>query len=118
MDETFTMAPPPVRRNAGMAALRREKHAVDVHFHDPPPACRILVQDIAATADTDIVVEHIEPSPQRDGRGDHRIAVSCLGDIGFECVGNAARILNHGDRPLRQCDIAIHAENARARDCK
>ena len=41
-----------------------------------------------------------------------------MGDIGFESVGNAARIIDHGDRALRQRHIAIYAENARARDCQ
>ena len=93
---------------------RGHEHAVDIDLHDPAPILRGHIDDAAAAADADIVVEAIEPAEPRDRRVDHGAGLLFVGDVRDEGSGRAALRLNHRDGALGALAIEIDDENLRA----
>src|SRR5207247_6091835 len=79
----------------GDGVLGGQKHAVDVDGHQPAPVLFALVDDGAAAADADVVVEEVEAAEAVEGGLDHGGAVGGLGDVGLEGEGLAAAGLDH-----------------------
>jgi hypothetical protein len=112
IEDTLTIAPPPAgllhRRDR---VARDHEHAVDIDLHDPAPILRRDIDDTAAPADPDIVVEAGEPAKPRDRLGDHRACLSLVCHIGDERRGGAALRLDHRDSTRGTIEVEIDNEN-------
>jgi hypothetical protein len=90
---------------------RGHEHAIYVDLHDPAPVLRGHLDDAAAPADPDIVVEAVEPAELPDRGADHGAGLLFVGHIGNERRGRAALRLNHRDGALGSIAIEIDNEN-------
>ena len=74
---------------------RNEEHAVDIDLHDPAPIGDRGIDDAAAPADPDIVVEQVEPAEPGERLVDQRAALHLVDHVGDERRGGAALLGDH-----------------------
>ena len=87
--------------------LGEQEHRLDVDLHHPAIFLGLLVDDAAAAADADIVVEEVEPAPAVDRRIDQPLALGLLGDVAGMRRGRAALGLDHLHRALGELEVEI-----------
>src|SRR6185437_7387814 len=88
--------------------LGHKEHRLDVHLHHPPPTLRALIDDTAAAADPDIVVEQVHASEAVERRVDHGPALLFVGDISFERDSRAALGSDHRHGALGEFDLTVN----------
>src|ERR1700733_12830201 len=104
----LTIAPPrAVLIMAGMGGLESRKPGPPFALPPPPVFLGLLLDDAAAAADADIVVEEVEPAPALDGGLDQPLAFGLMGDIAGHGRGTAALGLDHCDRARGKPEIEI-----------
>jgi hypothetical protein len=59
----------------------KQEHGLDVDLHHAPVFPGLLVDDAAAAADANIVVEEVEPAPAVDGGLGQPFAIGFAGDV-------------------------------------
>ena len=85
----------------------KQEHGFDVDLHHAPIFLHLLIDDAAAAADADIVVEEVEPVPAVDGGLDQPFAFGLNGDVAGHSQGNATLGLDHFDRAPGKPTIEI-----------
>jgi hypothetical protein len=98
----------------GDRVARGQVHRLHIDLHEPAPGRWIRLEHAATRVDPDIVVEKIELPETLHGRGDHRLGLNLLGNIGGKGRGIAALLRDHRDRALGELDLAIHHQDAGA----
>ena len=99
IDEMLTIAPPfAVLDHGGNRVFGKQEHCLDVDPHYAPILLGVLVDDAAAAADADIVVEEVEPAPAVDGGLDQPLAFGLNGDVAGQRRSAATLGLDHFDR--------------------
>src|SRR5262249_61729228 len=93
--------------HGGYRMLREQEHGLDVDLHDASIVLGPLVDDAAAAADTDIVVEEVEPAPALDGGVDQPLAVRFVGDVPGMRHRGAAFSGNHRHGAFGEPQLAI-----------
>ena len=108
IDEMLTIAPPlAVLIIAGIACFDKQEHGLDVDLHHAAILVRLLVDDAAAAADADIVVEEVEPAEAVDGSIDQPLAFGLTGGVEGFGRGGAALGLDHLDRAFGELQVAV-----------
>ena len=74
-------------------------------------SCGAIVDDAAAPADADIVVEAVEPAELRDRGVDHRAGLLFVGDVGDEGAAVPPSACDHRDGALGPLAIEIDDEH-------
>jgi hypothetical protein len=90
---------------------RGHEHAVDIDLHDPAPVLRRHVEDAAAPADSDIVVEAVEPAELLERSIDHGAGLLFVGNVRHEGSGRAPLLPDHRDGAFGSLLIEIDHEN-------
>ncbi len=94
--------------------LGGEEHRLDVDLHHASPGLGRLVDDRAAAADADVVVEEVEPAEAVERGGDHAAALGVVGEVGLMRGRGAAFRRDHGHRALGQGQVAVDDQHAGA----
>src|SRR6185312_14537516 len=94
--------------------LGYKEHRLHVHLHHPTPTLRALIDDTAAAADPDIVVEQVHASEAVERRVDQRPALLFVGDISFERDSRAALGSDHRHGALGEFDLTVNDKDLHA----
>jgi hypothetical protein len=87
--------------------FREQEHTLDIDLHHAPVLFGPFINDTAAAADTNIVVEEVEAAPAVDGGIDQRFAIGFVGDVASMRRRHAACRRDHLDGAFGRFEITI-----------